>query len=138
MCILLWLIHINFCKGRWYCDTMVIIFLVATFYTWVLITEVQQYVAFEFSSMKLAQLILLAVLIFAGFFVLAYNHSLKEYKKVLTVNIYTIDGGKPIENVSLLKVNDTNVRFLEGQDKHVIMNRDRIERIEILRSANSE
>ena len=111
---------------------------VATFYMWMLIAEIQQYIAHTFSSAELARLIFLASLIFMGFFTLAFNKSLRMYKKLLIVDIYPVGGGEPIRNASLLKVNDTNVRFLNGTDKLVIMSRDRVERIEALRSVNPE
>jgi hypothetical protein len=37
------------------------------------------------------------------------------YKKLLVVDIYPTDV-EPIRNASLLKVNDTNVRFMDGKD----------------------
>lgn len=120
-----------------YTNRKVNIFLVATFYMWMVIAEIQVYIVNEFSSTELARLIFLASLVFMGFFTLAYNKSLRMYKKLLVVDIYPTDGD-PIRNASLLKVNDTNVRFMDGKDKLVIMSRDRIERIEALRSVNPE
>ena len=110
---------------------------VATFFMWMLIAEIQYYIAQEFSTVELARLIILASLVFMGFFTLAYNKSLRMFKKLLVVDIYPV-GGEPFREVSLLKVNDTNVRFLVGGEKLVIMSLDRIERIEALRRKNPE
>ncbi len=113
-------------------------FVIATFYMWMLIAEILRYVNQGFSLGELIQVTLLIALVFFGFFCLAFNKSLAMYKKLNIVDIYPVGDLSPLLDVSLLKVNDHNVRFLVGTDRLVIMNWDQINRIEELRSKNPD
>lgn len=67
---------------------------------------------------------------------LAVISSLKKYRPQ-KANIYLIGQTEPILDIQLLKVNNDNIRYRQ-EEKVIIMNRSRVEKIEILVIKNAQ
>lgn len=65
---------------------------------------------------------------FGGLIIIAYIRSMQVAKKV-TVNIYFTDGREPLKSVTLLRVNDDNIKIRESEQA-VLLNKSLVTRIE--------
>jgi len=81
----------------------------------------------EYKLSSLPWLVFIGASVFTSFLGLALNFSLRTGGLPI-VDIYLIKRGKPIKDVMLLKVNDDNVRFRDG-DRVIILNKDQILKI---------